>query len=150
MADIHRYQLVQDRRGLTWDALLYIPTVIALLSIGAKIWFSADQTWAYVLFFMASFFALVGANRILGGRLMLLPSSPRALQLDRQQMTLELNRGKVVLVKDLRYYPDYAGKSFGLAGLDGEGKRHQFVLYRGQFADLAEYRDLNARLAAFK
>lgn len=66
------YNLVQDRKGLLWDALLYIPTVIALFSIGMKLWFSPNQTWAYVLFFMATFFFLIGANRMLSSRMILI------------------------------------------------------------------------------
>lgn len=150
MAERRRFSLIQDRKGLIWDALLYIPTVIALLSIGTKLWFGSEKNWAYLLFFMATFFLLVGANRILGSRLLLLPSSPRALSLDKHQLKLELNRGEVDLVKGVRYFPDYAGKSFGLAGLDGEGKRHQFVVHKGQFEDENAYLDLRTRLAVFK
>jgi hypothetical protein len=42
-------------------------------------------------------------------------------------------------VKNLRYYADYAGKSFGISGLDGAGKQMQFVFHRGQFASADQY-----------
>ena len=65
---------------MMWDLLLYVPTVLALFAIGLKLWFGPTQTWAYVLFFMASFFLFAGANRVLSGRLMLLPSAPCAIR----------------------------------------------------------------------
>lgn len=151
MKDGERFPLVQDRRGMIWDLLLYVPTVLALFGIGLKLWYGPNQTWAYVLFFMASFFLFVGANRVLSGRLMLLSSAPCALQFSRQQVTLELKGGeRVDLVKNVRYFPDYAGKSFGLSGMDVTGKQRQFVLHRGQFADPAAYRRLCEGLSAFK
>jgi hypothetical protein len=151
MKDGERYALVQDRRGMLWDLLLYVPTVLALFAIGLKLWFGPDQTWAYVLFFMACFFLFAGANRVLSGRLMLLPSSPCALQFGREQLSLELKSGeRVDLVKNVRFFPDYAGKSFGLSGMDLAGKQRQFVLHRGQFADAAAYQRLRDALNIFK
>ncbi len=151
MAKEASYSLIQDQKGMMWDALLYIPTVIALFSIGMKLWFSPNQTWAYILFFMATFFLLIGANRILSSRLMLLPSSPVGLEVTRQQVTVVLRNGeRVALVKDVRYYPDYAGKSFGLSGMDVSGKKRQFVFHRGQFADPAQFEDLRSLLSVYK
>ncbi len=151
MAKEASYRLIQDKKGMLWDALLYIPTVIALFSIGLKLWFSPNQTWAYVLFFMASFFFLIGANRILSSRLMLLPSAPVALDVSQQQVSIELHSGeRITLVKDVRYYPDYAGKSFGLSGMDVSGKRRQFVFHRGQFAAPSQFEDLRSLLSVYK
>lgn len=151
MKNGERFILVQDRRGMIWDLLLYVPTVLALFAIGFKLWYSPNQTWAYVLFFMSSFFLFAGANRILSGRLMLLPKSPCALSFSRDQLTLELKNGeRVDLVKNLRFFPDYAGKSFGLSGMDLAGKQRQFVMHRGQFADVAAYQKLRDALSIFK
>jgi len=151
MASDKRYQLIQDRRGMLWDMALYVPTVIALLSIGVKLWFGPNQSWAYVLVFMASFFFITGANRILGGRLMLLPNAPTAIEMGRQQVSLYLKSGqRIDLVKNVRYFADYAGKSFGLAGMDVDGRKRQFVLHRGQFTSAGEYNDLRALLGVYK
>lgn len=136
---------------MMWDLLLYIPTVIALLSIGIKLWYGPNQTWAYVLIFMASFFFLVGANRILSSRMLLLPGAPVGLSVDRQQVSLQLHNGsRVELVKNVRYFPDYSGKSFGLSGMDLSGKRRQFVFHRGQFAAPGEFNDARACLSVYK
>ena len=134
-----------------WDLLLYVPTVVALFSIGLKIWFSSEQNWAYVLFFMACFFLITGFNRVFGSRLMLLPSSPRSLELKKEQLTLELYGGeRIDLVKDVRYFSDYAGKSFGLTGMDVSGKRRQYVFHRGQFSAPSEFRDVTTALSVYK
>lgn len=151
MRDGERFDLVQDRRGLVWDLLLYVPTVLALFAIGLKLWYGPNQTWAYVLFFMSCFFLFAGANRVLSGRLMLLSSAPCALRFSREQLAVELKGGeRVDLVKNVRFFPDYAGKSFGLSGMDLAGKQRQFVLYRGQFADPAAYQRLRDALSVFK
>ncbi|MCC6207081.1 MAG: hypothetical protein IT488_02860 [Gammaproteobacteria bacterium] len=151
MKNGERFILVQDRRGMMWDLMLYVPTVLALFAIGFKLWYGPNQSWAYVLFFMSSFFLFAGANRILSGRLMLLPGSPCALNFSREQLTLELKNGeRVDLVKNLRFFPDYAGKSFGLSGMDLAGKQRQFVMHRGQFADPAAYLRLRDALSIFK
>lgn len=136
---------------MAWDLLLYVPTVTFLFATGLKLWFSSSQSWSYILFFMAFFFLFAGANRILSGRLMLFGASPVALSCDRDQVGLELRNGsRVELVKDVRYYADYAGKSFGLSGMDLSGRRRQFVFHRGQFSDPEAYRELIGRLALFK
>lgn len=145
------YRLSQDRKGMLWDLLLYVPTVVFLFATGLKLWFSSSQSWSYVLFFMAFFFLFAGSNRILSGRLMLFGSSPVSIACDREQISLELRNGsRVDLVKDVRFFPDYAGKSFGLAGMDLSGRRRQFVFHRGQFPDAEAYRQLLDRLALFK
>lgn len=136
---------------MVWDCLLYVPTVIALFSIGLNLWFSPNQSWAYILFFMASFFLFIGGNRILSGRLMLLPAAPVSLEISKQQLGLELRNGeRIDLVKNVRYYPDYAGKSFGISGMDGGGKKRQFVFYRGQFPGDGEYQELQSRLGIYR
>lgn len=145
------YRMAPDKRGAAWDLLLYLPTVIALGSIGLKLWYGPNQTWAYLLIFMASFFLFVGANRILSSRLMLLPGAPVALEVGRQALGIALRNGdRVELVKELRYFPDYAGKSFGLTGMDLSGRKRQFVFHRGQFASEADFKDLRSLLAVYK
>lgn len=137
-----RFDLVQDRKGMVWDLLLYIPTVTALLSIAAKLWFSEDINLAYLLVFLGSFFFIAGANRILKSRLMLLPSAPIAIEDDKQTAKFVLRNGKnIEIVRNLRYFPDYAGRSFGLTGEDKTGQRFQFVFHKGQFADERTYLD---------
>lgn len=136
---------------MIWDLLLYVPTVIFLFATGAKLWFGTSQSWAYLLFFMGFFFTFAGANRVLSGRLMLLPSSPLSLDCDRERVTVGLRSGESVdLVKDVRFYPDYAGKSFGLSGMDLSGKRRQYVFHRGQFGDPKAYQELLGKLGLFK
>ena len=136
---------------MIWDLLLYVPTVIALASITFKLWYDGNKVFAYVLSFMASFFFIVGANRILTTRLMLLPSSPVALETTKQQLTVLLrDGGRVDLTKDVRFYPDFAGKSFGLSGMDTSGKRRQYVFHRGQFADEAIFKELCSKLNIYK
>ncbi|MBI1195348.1 MAG: hypothetical protein GC138_05845 [Gammaproteobacteria bacterium] len=151
MAESRNFDLIQDRRGLVWDLLLYVPTVIALAMYGAYLWYSADHTWAYLLFFMASFFFITGANRILVTRLMLLPKAPVGLSLGRDSVALKMRNGDTCsLIKDVRFFSDYAGKSFGLSGLEGDGQKRQFVFHRGQFSDDGAYQDLLSRLRIYK
>jgi len=136
--------LVRDTRGMYWDLLLYVPTVTALLSMAAKFWFGGDVNLAYLLLFLGSFFFLAGSNRILKTRLMVLPSAPIALKVqDRHSVHLTLRNGKELdLVSDLKFYPDYAGRSFGLAGLDAAGPRAQFVFHKGQFPSEQDYQSI--------
>lgn len=146
-----RYALVQDRAGMIWDLLLYVPTVAVLGMIGLKLWYGANQTGGYLLFFMASFFFIAGANRILKTRLMLLPNSPVAIQVSREQLRIEVRNGASIdLVKDLRYYPDTQGKSLGLSGTDVLGRRLQFILHRGQFPDQAGFDALRNALKVYQ
>lgn len=151
MAKSETYALARDNKGVMWDLLLYVPTVIFLFSIGLKLWYGPNKSWSYLLFFMASFFFIAGANRILSSRLMLMPSSPRSLEVAKEAVTVGLTSGsKVQLVKDLRYFPDYAGKSFGLTGMDLSGQKRQFVFHKGQFSDEGVFRDLRSLLAVYK
>lgn len=138
------FALAQDRKGMLWDLLLYVPTVTALLSIAAKFWFGGDLNLAYLLLFLGSFFFIAGANRILKTRLMIMPSAPVALELHgKDSASLTLRSGeKLDLVKDLRFYPDYSGRSFGLAGMDGAGRRLQFVFHKGQFPGAEDFQGI--------
>ena len=77
-----RFDLSRDTKGMMWDLLLYIPTVVALLSMAAKFWYGDDANLAYLLVFLASFFCIAGANRILKTRLMILPNAPVAIEID--------------------------------------------------------------------
>ncbi len=138
-----RFDLRPDQKGAIWDLLLYVPTVAALASVGAKLWFGGDRGFAYLLSFLASFFFFVGANRILKTRLMLLPSAPRGVELDEDCLSIELRNGsRVDLVKGHKVYADMAGRSFGVAGLNRQGQRLQFVFHRGQFAQASAYTGL--------
>jgi hypothetical protein len=145
MADSHmektmQFELVQDRKGMVWDLLLYIPTVIALASIAASFWYGDDHNMGYLFFFLTCFFFIAGFNRVFKTRLMLLPSAPVCLKVGEQSLGLvQRNGAQVDLVKNLRYYSDYAGKSFGISGLDGAGKQLQFVFHSGQFATAEQY-----------
>lgn len=151
MSKVDSYRLAPDKRGAIWDALLYIPVVLLLASYAVKTWYSGDQTFAYILVFLASFIFLIGANRILGTRLMLLPASPRGLELAKKSVVVMIKGGgRVELVKDLRYYPDYAGKSFGLVGMDLSGKKRQYVFHRGQFERENDFKDLRSQLSVHK
>lgn len=151
MAKVESYSLASDKRGATWDTLLYVPVVLLLASYAAKSWYSGDQTIAYVLVFLATFIFLIGANRILGTRLMLLPASPRGLELQKKSVAVTVKAGeRIELVKDLRYFPDYAGKSFGLVGVDLSGKKRQFVFHRGQFEQESDFKDLRSHLSVYK
>ncbi len=142
MDDKARYNLVPDRQGLIWDLLLYVPTVFVLGLIGLKMWYGTNHEFAYLLFFLASFFFIAGANRILKTRLMLLPSAPVALEIGKARVRLVLRNGEQVdLIKDLRYYADHQGRSFGLSGKDVLGRPLQYLLHRGQFATLSAFQE---------
>ncbi|MBI3901499.1 MAG: hypothetical protein HY306_00915 [Nitrosomonadales bacterium] len=142
-----RFNLVQDRKGMAWDLLLYVPTVTALLSMAAKFWFGDDANLAYLLVFLGSFFFIAGANRILKTRLMLLPSAPVGIEIGKSTIRFALSGGgQTELVKDLRFYSDYAGKSFGLTGFDNAGQRQQFVFHKGQFPDVQGYQAIQDKL----
>lgn len=136
-----RFDLVPDHKGMVWDLLLYVPTVVALVAMAAKFWYAGETNLSYLLAFLASFFFIAGANRILKTRLMLLPSAPIAIEVGKEATRLILRNGVPMdLIKELRFYSDYAGRSFGLSGLDGSGKRLQFVFHKGQFADERNYK----------
>ncbi|MGA7596116.1 MAG: hypothetical protein WCA64_13060 [Gallionella sp.] len=140
-------ELVRDRNGTIWDLLLYIPTVAALASISASFWYGNNHNMGYLFFFLTCFFFIAGFNRIFKTRLMLLPSAPTSITLDDKSLgLLQKNGDRVDLVKNLRYYPDYAGKSFGISGLDGSGKQLQFVFHRGQFATAEQFGTVQDKL----
>lgn len=149
MAKSQRYELAQDRKGVTWDLLMYIPTVSGL-AIGAFVfWYQPNHALSYLLFFLACFFFYQGLHRILG-RLMLLPNTPIALDVNKQRVLLEMRNGKrVELIKNVRYFSDYAGKSFGLSGLDAAGTRRQYVFHKGQFSSQNDYQKLGGVLKVF-
>lgn len=150
-ADSRRFVLHQDKQGMTWDLLLYVPTVLILASIGLKLWFGPNKHWTYLLLFMASFFFIQGLMRILKTRLLLLPGAPVALDLGKQRVRLGLRNGEQVeLVKELRYFPDYAGKSIAITGIDLNGRKLQYILHRGQFASEADFKDVKGFLEPYK
>ena len=140
MAEVAHFDLVQDRKGIVWDLLLYIPTVVALASIAANFWYGGNHNLAYLLYFLACFFALAGFNRIFKTRLMMLPSAPISFEVSKQNLRfIQRNGAQIALVKNTRYYADYSGKSFGLSGLDGAGRQQQYVFLRGQFKSVSEF-----------
>jgi len=142
-----RYNLTQDRKGMMWDLLLYIPTVVALLSMAAKFWYSNDDNTASLFVFLASFFFIVACNRILKTRLMLLPSAPIAIEIEKALVRLVLRNGKHVdLVKDMRFYSDYSGRTFGLSGVDKSDLHLQFVFHKGQFSSAQDYKSVQEKL----
>lgn len=149
MAKSDVFTLHQDRQGVVWDALMYVP-MVAGLGAGAFIfWYGQNQGLAYLLFFLACFFFYQGTHRILG-RLMLLPMSPVGLDITKQRVLLKLhNKSNVELVKNVRYFADHAGKSFGLTGMDMTGVRRQYVFHRGQFSDKSAYEKVGAALKVF-
>jgi hypothetical protein len=144
-----RWTLAPDRRGVVWDALLYLPTCLGLLIAAFSFWYKGNSALTYLLLFLGSFFLLQGAHRILG-RLMLLPSAPVAIDVSKQRVIVETRNGKrAELVKGVRFYPDYAGKSFGLVGMDLSGARRQFVFHRGQFSQSDEFKRISASLKVY-
>lgn len=143
-----QFDLVPDKNGMIWDLLLYVPTVAALASISASLWYGNDHNTSYLLFFLACFFFIVGFNRVFDTRLMMLPKSPQQLILEGQTLILVQKDGnRVSLIKNLKYFHDYAGKSFGISGLDGTGKQLQYVFHKGQFGSVEKF---ELAQAAFK
>jgi hypothetical protein len=140
MSGAMSFALRPDRKGMTWDLLLYVPTVVALASMAFKFWYGGDQSLAYLLSFLACFFLIAGANRVLKTRLMLLPSAPVGLEIADDVIRVILRGGQATdLVKEQRFYTDYAGRTFGVSGLDRGGRRQQVVLHKGQFADEKQF-----------
>ena len=88
IAETMQFELVQDRKGMVWDLLLYIPTVIALASISASFWYGDDHNMGYLFFFLTCFFFIAGFNRVFKTRLMLLPSAPICLKVGRAKSWL--------------------------------------------------------------
>jgi len=135
-----RYTLCRDYRGMLWDALLYIPTVFALSLFAASNWYQNQVSVAYLLGFLACFFLIAGANRVLTTRLMWLPSAPVAIETGATAANLILKSGEVIkLQRELRLYRDRSGRSFGLTGMSEHGTRRQFVFHRGQFSSESDF-----------
>lgn len=146
-----RYELVQDTKGMLWDLLLYVPTVIFLALIGLRLSYGSDSGWSYLLIFLASLFFLIGTNRILKTRLMLLPGAPVAIEIDKERINLRLRNGSMsVLVKDLRFFSELGGKTFALTGMDLDGKRQQYVFHAGQFPSDSDFKDAKSRLDIYR
>jgi hypothetical protein len=152
MAKGDSYELLPDKRGATWDLVMYVPMVVILVSLALQLWYGGTyKNFAYVLIFAASFIFFIGANRVLSSRLIVLPGAPRSLELGKKSVAVVLKGGeRVELVKELRYFPDYAGKSFGLTGMDLAGRKRQFVFHKGQFGAETEFKDIRSHLAVYK
>lgn len=149
MAKSERYQLDKDSKGVAWDLMMYIPTVAGLSTGAAIFWYQPNHALAYLLFFLACFFFYQGLHRVLA-RLMMLPSAPVTLDVNKQRVLLELKNGtRVELVKNVRYFSDTVGKSFGLTGLDASGARRQYVFHRGQFPDESQFKKIGGTLKVF-
>ena len=149
MAKSENFELGQDRKGVIWDAMMYVPTVLGLGTGAFIFWYDQNQGMSYLLFFLSCFFFYQGVHRILG-RLMMLPQSPVSLEVSKQRVSMALRNGETIeLVKNLRYYSDHAGKSFGLTGMDMMGSKRQYVFHRGQFADGAAYGKITDVLKVF-
>jgi hypothetical protein len=135
-----RYTLCRDYRGMIWDALLYVPTVSALLVFAASSWYDNKVPIAYLLGFLACFFLIAGANRVLTTRLMWLPSAPVAIETRPNAADLILKSGEIIkLQHDLKLYRDRSGRSFGLTGVSEQGRRRQFIFHRGQFTQDSDF-----------
>lgn len=142
-----RFDLIKDRKGMVWDLALYVPTVTALAGLSAYFWYAGQPNYSYLLLFLTTFFFLAGTTRILTTRLMVWPTAPVAIEIANNVVSMVLRNGnRVELLKDLKYYPEYSGKSFGLSGMDGAGKRLQFVFHKGQFADDGAYQQVTKAL----
>ncbi len=149
MARSERYVLVRDKQGIIWDLVMYVPTVGGLGVAAFIFWYQPNQNLAMVLFFLACFFFYQGLHRVLG-RLSLLPNAPIAIEVSRQQISLDLrNNSRVDLVKNVRYFSDYAGKSFGITGMDASGAKRQYVFHKGQFADQGDFGKIGGVLKVF-
>ena len=147
------YELVPDKKGALWDLLMYIPVVTVLVLIALRLWYGggSNQNFAYILMFAGSFIFFIGANRVLSSRLMVLPGSPKMLEIGKNSVVVVVkDGGRVQLVKDLKYFQDYAGKSFGLSGMDLAGKKRQFVFHKGQFSSESAFKDLRSLLSVYK
>jgi len=129
-------ELKADKSGMLWDLLLYVPTVGFLLLIGLRYWYGSEDQWVgQGLMFLGFFFLMVGGGRIFR-RLLLMPASPVALDIKKDGITFQLkNGGKRLLMREIRFFADKAGKSFGLTGVDERGAKQQYVFHRGQFSE---------------
>ena len=151
MAQVSEYELIQDKKGMVWDLVLYIPTLIALSLVASKLWFSGDDGIVYLLVFLITFVFFIAFNRIAKTRLMILPSAPISFSVSKKGVSVTQRNGDTVyLVNDVRFFTDFAGKSFGLAGVDLNGNKQQYVFHRGQFPSDAEFDSSKAQLRIFK
>ena len=152
MSKLGSYELLPDKRGAVWDLVMYVPVVVVLASLALQLWYGGTyKSFSYVLIFAASFIFFIGANRVLKSRLMILPSAPRFFEIDKKSVVVVLKSDeRVELVRELRYFADYAGKSFGLTGVDLSGKKQQFVFHKAQFGGESNFNDIRARLAVYK
>ncbi len=144
-------ELHPDKTGVLWDLVLYVPTVGFLLLWGLKLWYGdGDQVMVgYGLMFLGFFFLMVGGGRVMR-RMLIHPKTPVALDINRERIRLKMKNGTVkALVKDIRYFSDHAGKSFGLTGMDNQGAKCQFVFHRKQFDEQA-YKDIAKALEIYK
>jgi len=146
MAEAAGFDLKRDRDGMLWDLLLYVPTVLALATMALVFWYGDNGSLAYLLSFLASFFFIAGANRVMK-RMLLLPSAPVRLEVAPGVIRLVQRDGqRTELVKEQRFFAEYSGKSFGISGMDSKGQRQQFELHKGQFADAVQYEAVQAAL----
>ncbi len=151
MAKSESFTLVPDKRGAIWDAVLYIPVIAVLVLMALQFWYGPYQYVSYALVFSATYIALIGFNRVAGTRLLISPSAPLSLAIEKKSVSVKIKNGDCVeLVSDVRYFPDFAGKSFGLTGVDMSGKKRQFVFHRGQFENEGVFKDIRSRLAVYK
>lgn len=142
-----RCNLVPDKKGMMWDLLLYIPTVFFLALISTKFWYEGNRELSYLLAFLASFFFLAGTNRILKTRLMAVGNAPVSIDAGADFVKISTRSGQeTILLKQIKRYGDYVGKSFGLSGLDGKGMRQQFVFHKAQFRDISDYEALQKKI----
>ncbi len=147
MTEPLQFDLVPDVKGMWWDLLLYVPTVIALASISASLWYGGDHNTSYLFFFLTCFFSIAGFNRIFNTRLMLLPSSPVRFVVGKNNLlVVQKNASQVNLVKNLKFFPDYAGKTFGFSGINAAGKQMQYVFHKGQFASIDKFESAKVSL----
>jgi len=139
-----------DKSGVIWDLLLYVPTVGFLLLIGLRYWYGKDSEFlGEGLMFLGFFFFIVAVNRI-SRRLLLMPSSPVGLDINKEHIAMRLKNGeKRLLMRDIRYFSDKAGKSFGLTGTDERGSKQQYVFHKGQF-DADDYDKISKALVFYK
>lgn len=149
MAKSENYRIGQDKKGTLWDLLMYIPIVSGLGGLGLMAWYQSNQAMAYLCYFLGCFFLYQGVHRILG-RLTLLPTAPIAMDVSKHGVLLALKNGaRIELIKNVRYFSDHAGRSFGLTGMDGAGAKRQYVFHKGQFTSDAEFTRIGSALKVF-
>ncbi|MDQ6995518.1 MAG: hypothetical protein Q9M18_07980 [Mariprofundaceae bacterium] len=143
-------ELNKDTSGVIWDLILYVPTVGFLLLIGLRYWYSNDSVLlGEGLMFLGFFFFMVAVNRI-SKRLLLMPSSPVGMDIQKEHIAMVLKNGeKRLLMRDIRYFSDKAGKSFGLTGTDERGSKQQYVFHKGQFSE-DDFNRVSKALAFYK